>query len=81
MLDLAQIKGFCFFPRDGLFTEAANLTISCIATNLLSGETKKTDMRIQVLPPLVPDEPESGGASIEMVSLNYDRKYSFFTLF
>jgi len=55
------------FTRDGLFTEAANLTISCIATNLLSGESKKTDMRIQVLPPLVPDEPESGGASIVVI--------------
>jgi len=55
------------FSRDGLFTEAANLTISCIATNLLSGESKKTDMRIQVLPPLVPDEPESGGASIVVI--------------
>jgi len=55
------------FNRDGLFTEAANLTISCLATNLLSGESKKTDMRIQVLPPLVPDEPESGGASIVVI--------------
>merc|ERR1712176_173157 len=56
------------FNRDGLFTQAANLTISCIATNLLSGETKRSDMRIQVLPPLVPDEPESGGASIGAIA-------------
>jgi len=69
-IDYKQNGGHTFW-RDGLFTEAGNLTISCIATNLLSGETKKTDMRIQVLPPLVPDEPESGGASIEMDKYHY----------
>jgi len=60
-------NGDATFDRVGLFTEAANLTITCIATNLLSGEMKKDDMRIQVLPPLVPDEPESGGASIVVI--------------
>lgn len=60
-------NGGATFNRDGLFSEAANLTITCIATNRLSGESKKTDMRIQVLPPLVPDEPESGGANIVVI--------------
>jgi len=61
-------NGGATFNRDGLFTEAANLTITCIATNLLSGETKQSaGMKIQVLPPLVPDEPESGGANIVVI--------------
>jgi len=55
------------FDRAGKFAEAANLTITCIATNLLSNESKKTTMRIQVLPPLVPPEPESGGANIVVI--------------
>jgi hypothetical protein len=67
-INIEYKNGDATFNRDGLFTQAANLTISCIATNLLSGETKRSDMRIQVLPPLVPDEPESGGASIGMGS-------------
>ena len=39
-------------------------------------------MRIQILPPLVPDEPESGGASIGMGSnlefLNENSHYSLY---
>lgn len=66
-INIEYTAGGTTFNRDGLFTEAANLTITCTATNRLSGEIKKTDMRIQVLPPLVPDEPESGGASIVVI--------------
>lgn len=66
-INIEYKNGDATFNRDGLFSEAANLTVTCLATNLLSGEIKKTDMRIQVLPPLVPDEPESGGASIVVI--------------
>lgn len=54
--------------RDGLFTQAANLTLKCLVINDLSGEKKESQtLKITVLPPLVPEEAEKGGANIVVI--------------